>query len=324
MRPRSAPAYPARQGPAFRTWQVPRVRGSRGDRGGHARRRGRDGPRADLPRARPPPRRDLTEMRPRCSRDAAEIGVRSEAVERRVLTRATWMIAEVSAATSTMMVLFMSSSTVAQFVIFGMIDMEYAAFYGDPRAQNCRTVALISRKCVDEFRPRASRLRRAARRPRRRRPRRARRREGRDGRHQEDGAPVVHCLHPRIYPVRIGARSHRDRPRSAPRSDLPPRDRALTWLWRHRVSSCSARARFSCSTPDSLLSARCAAARAQLPSSTDGPRPHPRSPPAPWPPRRSPSRASTSSLALRWFRSPLLQYTAPFPPSLRAQPPRQL
>ena len=53
------------------------------------------------------------------------------------------MIAEVSAATSTMMVLFMSSSTVAQFVIFGMIDMEYAAFYGDPRAQNCRTVALI-------------------------------------------------------------------------------------------------------------------------------------------------------------------------------------
>ena len=82
-------------------------------------------------------------MRPRCSRDAAEIGARSEAVERRVLTRATWMIAEVSAATSTMMVLFMSSSTVAQFVIFGMIDMEYAAFYGDPRAQNCRTVALI-------------------------------------------------------------------------------------------------------------------------------------------------------------------------------------
>ena len=77
----------------------------------------------------PRSRGDRAEVAPRCD-------ARSEAVERRVLTRATWMIAEVSAATSTMMVLFMSSSTVAQFVIFGMIDMEYAAFYGDSRAQN--------------------------------------------------------------------------------------------------------------------------------------------------------------------------------------------
>ena len=37
---------------------------------------------------------------------------------------------EVSSATSTIMVLFMSSATVAQFIIFGMIDMEYALFFG--------------------------------------------------------------------------------------------------------------------------------------------------------------------------------------------------
>jgi len=37
---------------------------------------------------------------------------------------------EVSSATSTVMVLFMSSATVCQFIIFGMIDLEYAAFFG--------------------------------------------------------------------------------------------------------------------------------------------------------------------------------------------------
>ena len=37
---------------------------------------------------------------------------------------------EVGSATSTLMVLFMSSATVGQFVIFGMIDMEYALFFG--------------------------------------------------------------------------------------------------------------------------------------------------------------------------------------------------
>ena len=37
---------------------------------------------------------------------------------------------EVTSATSTLMVLFMSSATVGQFIIFGMIDFEYALFYG--------------------------------------------------------------------------------------------------------------------------------------------------------------------------------------------------
>ncbi|KAL1524271.1 hypothetical protein AB1Y20_019174 [Prymnesium parvum] len=37
---------------------------------------------------------------------------------------------QVSSATSTIMVFFMSSATVGQFVIFGMLDMKYASFYG--------------------------------------------------------------------------------------------------------------------------------------------------------------------------------------------------
>jgi hypothetical protein len=37
---------------------------------------------------------------------------------------------QVSSATSTIMVFFMSSANVGQFVVFGMLDMEYALFYG--------------------------------------------------------------------------------------------------------------------------------------------------------------------------------------------------
>eukprot|EP00308_Calcidiscus_leptoporus_P004460 CAMPEP_0119370574 /NCGR_PEP_ID=MMETSP1334-20130426/16928_1 /TAXON_ID=127549 /ORGANISM="Calcidiscus leptoporus, Strain RCC1130" /LENGTH=491 /DNA_ID=CAMNT_0007387667 /DNA_START=191 /DNA_END=1666 /DNA_ORIENTATION=+ len=40
------------------------------------------------------------------------------------------LLPEVSSATSTLMVLFMSSSTVGQFIVFGMIDAEYAIFFG--------------------------------------------------------------------------------------------------------------------------------------------------------------------------------------------------
>jgi len=40
------------------------------------------------------------------------------------------LIPEVSSATSTVMVLFMSSATVGQFIIFGMIDGQYAFFFG--------------------------------------------------------------------------------------------------------------------------------------------------------------------------------------------------
>ena len=36
---------------------------------------------------------------------------------------------QVSSATSTLMVLFMSSATVGQFVVFGMLDMKYALFF---------------------------------------------------------------------------------------------------------------------------------------------------------------------------------------------------
>ena len=36
------------------------------------------------------------------------------------------LVPEVSSATSTLMVLLMSSATVGQFLIFGMIDLEYA------------------------------------------------------------------------------------------------------------------------------------------------------------------------------------------------------
>ena len=38
--------------------------------------------------------------------------------------------AQVSSATSTIMVFFMSSANVGQFVVFGMLDLEYALFYG--------------------------------------------------------------------------------------------------------------------------------------------------------------------------------------------------
>ena len=38
--------------------------------------------------------------------------------------------AQVSSATSTIMVFFLSSATVGQFVVFGMLDLEYALFYG--------------------------------------------------------------------------------------------------------------------------------------------------------------------------------------------------
>jgi len=37
---------------------------------------------------------------------------------------------QVSSATSTLMVLFMSSATVGQFIVFGMLDTQYALFYG--------------------------------------------------------------------------------------------------------------------------------------------------------------------------------------------------
>ena len=37
---------------------------------------------------------------------------------------------QVSSATSTIMVFFMSSANVGQFVVFGMLDLEYALFYG--------------------------------------------------------------------------------------------------------------------------------------------------------------------------------------------------
>jgi len=37
---------------------------------------------------------------------------------------------QVSSATSTIMVFFMSSATVGQFVVFGMLDLKYASFYG--------------------------------------------------------------------------------------------------------------------------------------------------------------------------------------------------
>ena len=40
------------------------------------------------------------------------------------------MNAQVSSATSTLMVLFMSSANVAQFMVFGMLDAQYATFYG--------------------------------------------------------------------------------------------------------------------------------------------------------------------------------------------------
>jgi uncharacterized membrane protein YfcA len=38
--------------------------------------------------------------------------------------------AQVSSATSTIMVFFLSSANVGQFVVFGMLDLEYALFYG--------------------------------------------------------------------------------------------------------------------------------------------------------------------------------------------------
>ena len=38
--------------------------------------------------------------------------------------------AQVSSATSTIMVFFMSSANVGQFVVFGMLDLEYALVYG--------------------------------------------------------------------------------------------------------------------------------------------------------------------------------------------------
>merc|ERR1719217_693772 len=37
---------------------------------------------------------------------------------------------QVSSATSTIMVLFMASANVGQFIIFGMLDVPYACFYG--------------------------------------------------------------------------------------------------------------------------------------------------------------------------------------------------
>ena len=37
---------------------------------------------------------------------------------------------QVSSATSTIMVLFMSSANVGQFIVFGMLDLPYALFYG--------------------------------------------------------------------------------------------------------------------------------------------------------------------------------------------------
>ena len=37
---------------------------------------------------------------------------------------------QVSSATSTVMVFFMSSANVGQFVVFGMLDVPYALFYG--------------------------------------------------------------------------------------------------------------------------------------------------------------------------------------------------
>ena len=38
--------------------------------------------------------------------------------------------AQVSSATSTIMVFFMSSANVGQFIVFGMLDLDYACFYG--------------------------------------------------------------------------------------------------------------------------------------------------------------------------------------------------